>query len=87
MDIRLTGTPDELREACVRLGEVFAVREISEPYANRGVSRLARVYVSVDLDRSGDDAATVVTSTRVRERPQVEAPALPGTARPAQRRR
>ncbi|MGF0320641.1 hypothetical protein [Nocardia fluminea] len=58
MNIRLTGTPDELREACARLGEVFELRELSEPYRNRGASKLYRVYVDVDLPTAGTSPST-----------------------------
>lgn len=51
MNIRLTGTPDELQEACARLNDIFEVREVSDPYPNRGASKLYRLYVDVDLRR------------------------------------
>ncbi|GHH57620.1 hypothetical protein [Lentzea cavernae] len=47
MKIRLMGTSDELNAAIPLLGEVFEVLEVNGPYANRGASKLGRVYVEV----------------------------------------
>jgi single-stranded DNA-binding protein len=48
--IRLEGTAEECQQATVRLAEVFDVVSISDPYRNRGRSRLVRVYVEVRSD-------------------------------------
>lgn len=45
MKIRIMGTRAELEEAAARLGEVFELLEVSEPYQNRGGSKLYRLYV------------------------------------------
>jgi hypothetical protein len=47
--IRLHGTPEECADAARRLGEVFDVVAESDPYADRGASKLVRVYVEVRL--------------------------------------
>ena len=49
MKIRLTGTLDELRSASALLGETFELLEVSEPYPNRGNSRLYRVYAEAEI--------------------------------------
>lgn len=49
MKIRLTGTLDELRSASVLLGEIFELLEVSEPYPNRGNSKLYRVYAEAAI--------------------------------------
>jgi len=50
MKLRLEGTPDECEQAAALLGQTFAVVSVSDPYPNRGRSRLVRVYVEVRLD-------------------------------------
>ncbi len=60
--IRLEGTPEECQQAAPRLAEVFEVVSISDPYPNRGRSRLVRVYLEIRLasERHADqDDATV----------------------------
>ncbi len=61
MKIRLEGTPQECEQAAPLLGEVLDVVSVSDPYPNRGQSRLVRVYVEVRLGRERqvdrDDAA------------------------------
>lgn len=47
--MRLHGTPDECDQAADRLGQVFDVVSVSEPYPDRGKSSLVRVYVEVRL--------------------------------------
>ena len=47
--IRLEGTPEECQQAAPRLAEVFEVVSISDPYPNRGHSRLVRVYLEIRL--------------------------------------
>ena len=54
MKIRLHGTEHECVEAAGRLGQVLGVLSVSEPYPDRGVSRLVRVYVEARLDRLPD---------------------------------
>ena len=49
MKFRLHGTPDECAEAVKRLHGIFAVVSVSDPYPDRGASRLVRVYVEVRL--------------------------------------
>jgi hypothetical protein len=43
--IRLHGTGDECRELAGRLPAITDVLSVSEPYPDRGASRLVRVYV------------------------------------------
>jgi hypothetical protein len=50
--IRLEGLEEECRDAAARLCSVLDVVSVSDPYANRGASRLVRVYVEVRLDRA-----------------------------------
>jgi hypothetical protein len=45
MKIRLHGTEDECRELAGRLPAIADVVSVSEPYPDRGASRLVRVYV------------------------------------------
>lgn len=49
MKFRLHGTSDECTEAVNRPQGIFAVVSVSEEYADRGASRLVRVYVEVRL--------------------------------------
>lgn len=49
MKIRITGTHAELHQAAARLGEVFEVLEVSQPYPNRGASQLYRLYAEARL--------------------------------------
>lgn len=59
MKIRITGTLAELSEAGARLAEVFELREVSEPYQNRGGSQLYRLYVEAALPTDGSPAGGV----------------------------
>jgi hypothetical protein len=43
--IRLHGTGDECRELAGRLPAITDVLSVSEPYPDRGASRLVRVYI------------------------------------------
>ncbi len=52
--IRMEGTAEECQQAAPRLAEVFEVVSVSDPYPNRGRSRLVRVYVEVRLGRERD---------------------------------
>lgn len=45
MKIRLHGTEDECREMAELLEQVMTVQAVSEPYPDRGLSVLVRVYV------------------------------------------
>jgi len=56
MNIRLHGTKDESMHATARLLTVFDVLAISEPGADRGASRLMRVYAAVGPVTSGSGA-------------------------------
>ena len=47
--IRMEGTPQECQHATPLLAELFEVVSISDPYSNRGRSRLVRVYVEINL--------------------------------------
>jgi hypothetical protein len=58
--IRIEGTPKECQQATPQLAELFEVVSISDPYPNRGHSRLVRVYVEVrlaDLRQADHDGA------------------------------
>jgi hypothetical protein len=48
--VRLHGTPAEVAEATRRLGQVLDVVVVSDPYPDRGPSRLVRVYLEIRLD-------------------------------------
>jgi hypothetical protein len=49
MKFRLHGLPEEVEESVKRLHGIFAVVSVSDPYPDRGASRLVRVYVEVRL--------------------------------------
>ena len=49
MNLRLHGTPDEVKQILARLTEVFTVVAISATYPDRPPSPLVRVYVEVRL--------------------------------------
>lgn len=49
MKMRLHGLPGEVAEAVKRLHGIFAVVSASDPYPDRGASRMVRVYVEVRL--------------------------------------
>jgi hypothetical protein len=53
MNIRLEGLPDECAEAVERLTGTFDVVSVSDPYPNRGTSKLVRVYVELRMGESG----------------------------------
>ena len=50
MEIRLRGTAGECARAAALLPEIFEVVDVSPPYANRGESKLVRVFVEIRLD-------------------------------------
>jgi hypothetical protein len=56
MKIRIMGLPAEIDQAIKTLTQTEAldVTEISDPYPNRGNSRLARVYIEAQLRDSHD---------------------------------
>jgi hypothetical protein len=58
--IRIEGTPEECQQATPQLAELFDVVSVSDPYPNRGRSRLVRVYLDIRLDhqRQADQEAT-----------------------------
>jgi hypothetical protein len=67
--IRLEGTHPECQQAALRLAELFDVVSVSDPYPNRGRSRLVRVYLEVRLGREGDvdhDDATAPPRATIR---------------------
>jgi len=78
MKIRLEGTPQECEQAAPLLGEVLDVVSVSDPYPNRGQSRLVRVYVEVRLGRERqvdrDDAAAPPRATIWRAGRELPAP-------------
>jgi len=45
----MEGTAEECQQATPRLAELFDVVSISDPYPNRGQSRLVRVYLEIRL--------------------------------------
>jgi hypothetical protein len=53
--LRLHGTPGEVAEATRRLVEVLEVVCVSDPYPDRGTSRLVRVYLEVRLHHPASD--------------------------------
>lgn len=62
MKIRLMGTADEIQAVLPVLEAVLDVHETSGAYANRGSSRLSRIYLEVggprvvrDQNQVGDD--------------------------------
>jgi hypothetical protein len=74
--IRLEGLEEECRDVAARLCSVLDVVSVSKPYANRGASRLVRVYVEVRLNPAAPD----VTCTPEPARPARQA-LPPGGAR------
>jgi hypothetical protein len=50
MKLRLEGTPAECEQAVALLGQTFDVVLVSDPYPNRGRSRLVRVYIEARLN-------------------------------------
>ena len=51
MKIRITGLPAEVTQAITLLTatEALDLTEVSDPYPNRGRSRLVRVYIDAQL--------------------------------------
>lgn len=47
MNIRIMGTLDEVTAASELLEKAAEILEISEPYRNRGTSKLYRVYITL----------------------------------------
>ena len=59
MKIRLMGTEDECRQVAGRLASIVEVLEVSEPRANRGASKMVRVYVECRVEPSPMRASEV----------------------------
>lgn len=53
MKMRVMGTLDELNHARELLNDVFEVLEVSQPFRNRGDSKLYRMYVEAALPQVG----------------------------------
>jgi hypothetical protein len=51
MKLRITGLPDEVESAVEILAKLamFQVLEVSDPYPNRGNSRMVRVYLEAQF--------------------------------------
>lgn len=63
MKIRLHGTEDECRQIAGRLAAVCDVLAVSDPYPDRGASRLVRVYVEARLSYPAAGAGPADLST------------------------
>lgn len=66
MKIRLHGTEPECRDLAGRLPAICEVLSVSEPYPDRGASRLVRVYVEArpldparQLERAGQQIRAI----------------------------
>jgi hypothetical protein len=80
--IRLHGTEDECRELAGRLPAITDVLSVSEPYPDRGTSRLVRVYVETRPYPVAAPHVTVTTESAPRTtRRRRELPPAPGGAR------
>jgi len=66
--IRLWGTEDECRDLAGRLPAITDVLSVSEPRADRGASRLVRVYVECRPYASTRTRVTATTEPRPRGR-------------------
>ena len=73
MKIRLWGLEDECREVAGRLPAIIDVLSVSEPRADRGASRLVRVYIK---------ARPYPTGPRVTATPRLARPDGAGRFRP-----
>lgn len=49
MKVRLMGTREDVQKVVETMKLAFAVLSVSEPYANRGDSKLVRVYVEIKV--------------------------------------
>jgi hypothetical protein len=78
--IRLWGTEDECRELAGRLAAITDVLSVSEPYPDRGASRLVRVYVECRPYPAAGPTVTVTTEPEPRPRGRRRA-LRPGGAR------
>jgi hypothetical protein len=72
--IRLWGTEDECQRVALLLPAVVEVLSVSEPRADRGASRLVRVYVEA---REYPAQATVHVTSTTETRPRGRRRALP----------
>ncbi len=68
MKIRLWGTEGECRELAGRLPAITNVLSVSEPRADRGASRLVRVYVECRPYPTSGPYVTATTEPRPRGR-------------------
>ena len=68
MKIRLWGTKDECRELAGCLPAITDVLSVSEPRADRGASRLMRVYVECRPYAPTGSRVTATTEPRPRSR-------------------
>lgn len=90
MKVRLWGTEDECRLAAERLMRTpgLVVLSVSEPYADRGASRLVRVFIEARLDPApAPEHVTCTTGPDARPRPDQRAPALARRMTGGRRRR
>ena len=78
MKIRLHGTEDECRELAGRLPAITDVVSVSEPYPDRGTSRLVRVYVETRPYPVAAPHVTVTTESGPRAPARRELPPAPG---------
>jgi hypothetical protein len=77
--IRLHGTEDECRELAGRLPAITDVVSVSEPYPDRGASRLVRVYVETRPYPAGGPHFTVTAESAARAtQRRRELPPAPG---------
>lgn len=86
MKIRLHGTEDECLELAGRLPAITDVLSVSEPYTDRGTSRLVRVYVETRPYAASGSQATV-TAEPGPQRPDERASALARRMTGGRRRR
>lgn len=84
MKIRLWGTEDECREVAALLPAIVDVLSVSEPRADRGASRLVRVYVEC---RTAHPSSFVPKLRRAAQRPDQRASALAQQMTSGRRRR
>jgi hypothetical protein len=64
MKIRLHGTAEECREVAGRLAAIVEVLAVSEPYPDRGASKLVRLYVECRLEYARPEAAPAHSQRR-----------------------
>jgi hypothetical protein len=69
MKLRLEGPPAECDQVTRLLGQVLHIVSVSNPYPNRGRSRLVRVYVEACLDPAPEPRRRVTLHRLDRELP------------------